>query len=110
VRVSNLTTPEMPLENYSSMTFNALSESRTGFSAEQQDSNSTLSGNAANSITFTDTQGENQRKTLQIWTVTNDNAYDITYVTDAANFGGSLPIAQQMIDSFQITFISSESN
>lgn len=102
VRVSNLTTPEMPLENYSSVTLNALSESRTGFNAEEQETNATLSGNPAHSIIYMDTQGENERKTLQTWTVTNDKAFDITYVTDATNFDANLPVVQQMIDSFQI--------
>jgi hypothetical protein len=39
---------------------------------------------------------------LQTWTIANDKAYNLTYVTDLANFDTGMPLAQQMIDSFQI--------
>jgi tetratricopeptide (TPR) repeat protein len=105
VRVSNLTTPDMSLENYSSITFNALSESRSGFDIEQQENSTTLAGdgNPAFKIVYTDNQTNgDERKSLQTWSLIDDKSYDLTYVTDNTNFNATLPVAMQMIDSFQI--------
>jgi tetratricopeptide (TPR) repeat protein len=105
VRVSNLTTPDMSLENYSSITINALSESRSGFDIEQQENSTTLAGdgNPAFKIVYTDNQTNgDERKSLQTWSLIDDKSYDLTYVTDRTNFNATLPVAMQMIDSFQI--------
>ena len=91
VRVSNLTTPGMSLENYSSVTINALNESRSGFSIEQQFNYSMLAGNPAHNIIYMENQTDSQRKTLQTWTITDDKAYDLTYVSDISNFDTGMP-------------------
>ena len=104
VRVSNLTTPDMSLENYSSITINALSKSRSGFDIQEQENSTTLAGdgNPAFKIVYTDNQTKEERKSLQTWSLIDDKSYDLTYVTDSTNFNATLPVAMQMIDSFQI--------
>jgi hypothetical protein len=52
--------------------------------------------------TFLDLWGIGKLKALEEWTVKDDKSYSILYITPVEKFQQYLPIAQQMIDSFQI--------
>jgi hypothetical protein len=72
------------------------------------ESNATnLAGNPAYKVTF-DHRNELQQanpdyKLLQIWTIKGDRLYRITFQADAESYAEFLPIAQKMIDSFEIS-------
>jgi hypothetical protein len=62
---------------YSSVTINALSESRIGFNIEEQENSSSLADdNPALEIIYTEDQPEGERKSLQTWTITDDKSYE----------------------------------
>ena len=42
-------------------------------------------------------------KNLQIWTVVDDRVYELAYGAIPEEFDDSLPVIQNMIDSFEIT-------
>ena len=117
VTVSDLQSPEMSLDQYTNITLAALGQTRSGFNIvgekEQQDG-ITLSNNPAHALIFTDnsqqsqnTNQQDQRKTMQIWTVSGDKSYNIAYISNTENFDANLPTVQQMIKSFQITSLDS---
>ena len=41
-------------------------------------------------------------KTMQAWTIKDDKVYTITYVAEEEDFQNDFPIAQKMIESFEI--------
>jgi len=102
VHISDLSTPGMSLENYSNVLMDTLNKSRIEFKVEHQDNSSKLSGNPAHIALYTEVQGEKERKTLQLLSVANNQAYELTYVTDIADFDVYLPVIERMIDSFRI--------
>jgi hypothetical protein len=63
----------------------------------------TLAGgnNPAHKITYTVATG---LKTMAVYTIKGDKAFILEYITGSeATYSSYLPIAQKMIDSFQIT-------
>jgi hypothetical protein len=67
--------------------------------------NSTLSGFPAHQIVYTYTTDGLDLKNMQIWTIVDGMVYAITYGGTINEFNDSLPVIQNMIDSFQITEI-----
>ena len=65
----------------------------------------TLSGYPAHQITYTYTLEGVDLKNMQIWTIADDNsmAYALTYGGLVEEFDSSLPVIENMINSFQLT-------
>jgi len=105
-----LTTEVLPYN----ITLDEYSESAIGL-LESQFSNftlidsfeTTLSGYPAHQITYTYTFEGADLKNMQIWTIANDNnmAYALTYGGLVEEFDSSLPVIENMINSFQLTEI-----
>jgi hypothetical protein len=79
----------------------------TNFDLVESDTTTTLAGSPAHKVIFESrTKGEENEanyKLLQIWTVKGGKAYRITFQADPERYSEILPIAQKMIDSFQIS-------
>jgi eukaryotic-like serine/threonine-protein kinase len=97
--LSNLT-----LEEYSDSSLSVLESQFSNYTLIES-SNSTLSGYPAHQILYTYTLEDVDLKNLQIWTIADDIVYVLTYGGTTKEFEDSLPVIQNMIDSFEITEI-----
>lgn len=98
--------------NFSNLTLDEYSDSSLSILESQfsnytliESSNSTLSGYPAHQIIYTYTLEGIDLKNLQIWTIADDMVYVLTYGGTTKEFEDSLPVIQNMIDSFEITEI-----
>lgn len=92
IQIKTLSLQNMTLDEYTNVQIN---------STEKQllESNSTaLADLPAHEIVFTDIG----LKTMQVWTIKDDKVYTITYVAEEEDFQNDFPIAQKMIESFEI--------
>jgi len=99
VLLSNLT-----LEEYSNSSLSMLESQFPNFTLIES-SNSTLSEYPAHQIVYTYTFEGVDLKNLQIWTIADNMVYVLTYGGTTKEFDDSLPVIQNMIDSFKITEI-----
>lgn len=74
-----------------------------GFNLIRYDTNNSLAGNRAYTVVWTYTHPTyGIRKSIEIATVIGDKGYFVDYTAAAAKFSNYLPIAQKMIESFEI--------
>ncbi|ALF54357.1 serine/threonine protein kinase [Nostoc piscinale CENA21] len=66
----------------------------------ESSSETTLANQRANQLVFTGKIDNGRLKSLQVWTLQNDNAYIITYTATVDEYDKFLPIAEKMIRSF----------
>ena len=67
-------------------------------------SEATLSGYPAHQITYTYILDGMDLKNMQIWTIADNNiAYALTYGGLVEEFNSSLPVIENMVESFQLT-------
>ena len=64
-------------------------------------SNNTL----AQKVVYVNSQGQ---EVMQVWTIKENKAYHITYAADVARYTDYLPLAQKIIDSFEIGTMSTQ--
>jgi serine/threonine-protein kinase len=57
----------------------------------------------AHKVVYVNNQGQ---EVIQVWTIKENKAYHITYAADVARYPDFLPLAQKIIDSFEIGTIS----
>lgn len=62
----------------------------------------TLANKAAYQLVYTTSYGNNTLKNLKVFTLENNKAYVITYTAKIEDYDKFFPIAQAMIDSFEI--------
>lgn len=62
----------------------------------------TLANKPGSKLIFTGKIGQDNLKTLQVWTLKNDQAYTITYTANIDDYDEFIPTAQTMIKSFGI--------
>ncbi len=65
-------------------------------------SETTLANERANQFLFISKDGKNSLKNLQIWTLKSNQAYIITYSAAIDDYDRFLPMAEKMIESFEI--------
>ena len=68
----------------------------------------TLKGNnnfPAHKIVYINNEGQ---KIMQVWTIKGDKAYHITYAANETRYNDYLPLAQKIIDSFEIGTMSTQ--
>ena len=53
-------------------------------------------------MVYTNREGEDERKTMQVLSIKEDKVYLITYTAEASRYDRYLPTIQKMIDSFRI--------
>jgi hypothetical protein len=69
--------------------------------------NLTLSGLPAHKVVYNETYGSARLEKLNIWTVTDNNVYDITFSALDSKFKEYYPIVESMINSFIINALGS---
>ena len=90
----------IPLALYTNLTINNLRQAVSGFELiKSNTTNTTIAGSPANKIVFTSTNG---LKTMAVFTIKGNEAYVIEYISAASKYPSYLPIAQKMVDSFDI--------
>ena len=72
------------------------------FKLLESNANSTLGGNPAYSITYNDKDQDGPYKGMDIVTIKNGKAYDISYTADPDRYDSVLPTVQTMINSFSL--------
>jgi hypothetical protein len=82
---------------------NLLSKAFTSFSPVDSGSSTTLAGNPAERLVFAARAGQVEIKELQVFTIKGGTEYILSYGSTKEVFSKDLPVAQKMIDSFQIT-------
>lgn len=82
---------------------NLLSKAFTSFSPVDSGSSTTLAGNPAERLVFAARAGQAEIKELQVFTIKGGTEYILSYGSTKEVFPKDLPVAQKMIDSFQIT-------
>ena len=102
VAIQSIPFHNLPLNTYTNLNVNTLRQSEPGFQLLMSN-DTTLAGgnNPAHKITYTVATG---LKTMAVYTIKGDKAFILEYITGSdATYSSYLPIAQKMIDSFQIT-------
>jgi hypothetical protein len=64
---------------------------------------SNLAGNQAHKVVFYDYLNNGNVKHLLVWTIKGNNVYQISFAAEPGRYSDYLPIAQKMLNSFQIT-------
>jgi PsbP-like protein len=59
----------------------------------------------AHKVVYVNSQGQ---EVMQVWTIKENEAYHITYAADVARYPDYLPLAQKIIDSFEIGRMSTQ--
>jgi serine/threonine-protein kinase len=99
--IQQLRSKNIPLNEITKIQMKSLSQSHSDLRLIES-SELMIAGNIANKIVFTATDDmKHQRKAMQIWTVSGDKAYLITYKAEPGQYSKYLPTIQKMIDSFQ---------
>ncbi|MBE9209604.1 serine/threonine protein kinase [Nostoc sp. LEGE 06077] len=68
----------------------------------ESSSETTLANKRANQLVFSGKSDGGRLKSLQVWTLQNDNAYIITYTANVEDYHKFLPVVEKMIQSFAI--------
>ncbi|MGC1134916.1 MAG: tetratricopeptide repeat protein, partial [Nitrososphaeraceae archaeon] len=100
--IVNLPSQNIPAEDVLNELINS-KDKESGLRILESNS-SLLAGNPAHKAIFTEINEDNAHeiKTMQILTVRGDKAYWVGYVAPSTNYSNYIPIAQKMIDSFEI--------
>jgi hypothetical protein len=101
IAVQRLPFYNIPLNTYTILNLNNLRKSQPGFHLLTSNYTTLAGGNAAHELTYTAATG---LKTLAVYMIKENKAFILEYITgQEATYLTYLPIAQEMIDSFQIT-------
>lgn len=100
--MNDLSGQSLTLEAYKDMAVESLQQALPDFSLLELGS-ITLAGNPAYKVVFTSTVGGQALKFMQVFTMSNDISYVLTFTAEESDFTNYLGTAQEMIDSFAIT-------
>jgi eukaryotic-like serine/threonine-protein kinase len=89
---SPLRSQNMTLDEYTSMKINSIED-------QIIESSSTTLANLPAHVTVI---GNSVLKTMQVWALKGDRVFTITYQAEEEDFQNDLPIAEKMIESFEI--------
>jgi hypothetical protein len=92
------------LDQYTDVHVNAIREQE----ALVESSTTTLIGSnnaLAHNVVYVNSKGQ---EVMQVWTIKENKAYHITYAADMARYPDYLPLAQKIIDSFEIDTMSTQ--
>jgi YVTN family beta-propeller protein len=97
VTVQSLHSMNMQLNTLTRLNLENL-QSKPGFNLVESSAD-TLGGDLAHKLVFTSAGGD---ETMAVFTITGGKAYIIQYTTSSAKYSIYLPVAQKMINSFEI--------
>ena len=90
----------LTLDEYADLNIGRISDPLLGVNIVK---NSTIvAGNPAYKVEYNITQGHNQLKVMEIWTITGDESYDFTYYASQDKYLDQLSTVQKMLDSVEI--------
>jgi hypothetical protein len=106
IGIERLTFPNYPLDQYSESAMGQLKSVFPEFRLEHLDANASLSGNPAYKIDYSyviNTQeGPIKIKNLQVWTISGDNAYILTFGMESSKYSDYAPLIDDIINSFKL--------
>jgi hypothetical protein len=102
IQIQDLSSQPMSLEEYNELSLNQAPQLVEEFELDSE-SDYTISGYDAKRIIYTGIQNELDMKWMTTYTIKDNNAYVIAYTGLTDSYDSYLPIANQIIDSFQFT-------
>ena len=102
VSVSANLTQGKPLSEIMNGVVNSYKSSLNKFDLIKSDSDTTLANNTAQRLTYSFTDKGNRMKAMDTAVVKGENVYLIQYIAEHNQFENYMPLAQKMIDSFEI--------
>ena len=106
IGIEGLTFPNYPLDQYSESAMGQLKSVFPEFRLEHLDANASLSGYPAYKIDYSyviNTQeGPIKIKNLQVWTISGDNAYILTFGMESSKYSEYAPLIDDLINSFKL--------
>jgi hypothetical protein len=102
IQVGNLPSQNITLDEIASANINALNQSLIDFELIELNATTLSGNNPAHKVVYTNREGKDERKTMQVLSIKEDKVYLITYTAEASRYDRYLPTIQKMIDSFRI--------
>jgi hypothetical protein len=102
IQVGNLPSQNIPLDEVVRANINKLKQSLIDFELTELNATTLSGNNPAHKVVYTNREGEDELKTMQVVSIKEDKIYLITYTAEASRYDRYLPIIQKMIDSFRI--------
>lgn len=102
IQVGNLPSQNIPLDEVVRANINNLKQSLIDFELIELNATTLSGNNPAHKVVYTNREGEDELKTMQVVSIKEDKIYLITYTAEASRYDRYLPIIQKMIDSFRI--------
>ena len=101
VFIEDLSTQPMTLEEYTELSVTSIEQLITDANILDS-STTTLDGNSAHKVVYTGRLEQYNLKWMQIWTVKDNTAYVLTYVSEVNKYNDFLDTVQEMVNSFEI--------
>ena len=102
IQVGNLPFENIPLDQVVSASINNLKQSLIDFELVELNATTLSGNNPAHKAVYTNREGEDKHKTMQILSIKEDKAYLLTYSAEERKYSDYLPTIEKMIDSFEI--------
>ncbi len=102
IQVGNLPFENIPLDEVISANINNLKQSLIDFELIELNATTLSGNNPAHKVVYTNSEGEDKHKTMQILSIKEDKAYLLTYSAEKRKYSDYLPTIEKMIDSFEI--------
>jgi hypothetical protein len=102
IQVGNLPFENIPLDEVVSASINNLKQSLIDFELVELNATTLSGNNPAHKVVYTNREGEDKHKTMQILSIKEDKAYLLTYSAEERKYSDYLPTIEKMIDSFEI--------
>jgi S1-C subfamily serine protease len=102
IHLESLTDQNMTLEEYANLLITRYNETLADFNLIESNTSTTLGGNPAYSLIYTDKEDDTNYKSMEIGTIIEDRVYFIDYIAEEDNYSHYLPIIQMMINSLEI--------
>jgi eukaryotic-like serine/threonine-protein kinase len=102
IQVGNLPSQNIPLDEIVRANINKLKQSLIDFELIELNATTLSGNNPAHKVVYTNREGEDELKTMQVVSIKEDKVYLITYTAEASRYDRYLPTIQKMIDSFRL--------
>jgi serine/threonine-protein kinase len=102
IQVGNLPFQNIPLDEIVSANINELKQSLIDFELIELNATTLSGNNPAHKVVYTNREGEDEHKTMQILSTQEDKIYLLTYSAEKRKYSDYLPTIEKMIDSFEI--------
>ena len=108
IQVGNLPSQNISLDEVVNANINNLKQSLTDFELIELNATTISGNNPAYKVVYTNREGEDEHKTMQVLSIKEDKAYLLTYIAEKRKYSDYLPTIQNMIDSFHIAIYNDD--